>query len=112
MDLIGCRDSRDVSEIPGFDAHHDSVQEEHMEVDNLISSVDETPIATDNDIMANQNHNHIATNAMDILEDHRGESMLLVPSLDLADSIKGYRLLELISEQASNGLGKLSVVVA
>ena len=40
------------------------------------------------------------------MEDLRENAIPPSSSLDLADRIKGIRLLELISEQASNGLGK------
>jgi hypothetical protein len=56
------------------------------------------PPKTDRDRVENK--------AVDILEDRHDKSATLLPSLDLAEKIKGYRLLELISEQASNGLGE------
>lgn len=103
-----------MSAIPnGFDTLRDPMQGEPMEIDNLTSGVDESPMATGDgkepDPKPNQNQGK--ANAMEISEDNHGERITSLPSLDLADRIKGYRLLELISEQASNGLGKSFVVV-
>ncbi|KAF8483073.1 hypothetical protein JB92DRAFT_3033330 [Gautieria morchelliformis] len=78
-----------------------------MQIDKLISNNMESTLPTgsgDSPMPPKSDHDHVENNAMDIPEDRHDESVRSLPSLDLADKIKGYRLLELISEQASNGL--------
>ncbi|KAF8494548.1 hypothetical protein JB92DRAFT_3126858 [Gautieria morchelliformis] len=73
-----------------------------MDIDNLISNDSESPLPTGGDRPID--HCHVENNAMIISEDHHSDTTALLPSLDLADRIRGYRLLELISVQASSGL--------
>ncbi|KAF8483069.1 hypothetical protein JB92DRAFT_3033310 [Gautieria morchelliformis] len=78
-----------------------------MEIDKLISNDMESTLLTgggDSPMPPKSDHNHVENNAMDIPEGRHDESAGLLPSLDLTGKIKGYRLLELISEPASNGL--------
>jgi hypothetical protein len=80
-----------------------------MEIDNLIPNVSDSTPSTgsgDGPMPPKSAHDQAENNARDTPEDLPNESAPLLPSLDLANKIKGYRLLELISEQASNGLGE------
>ncbi|KAF8472294.1 hypothetical protein JB92DRAFT_1917254 [Gautieria morchelliformis] len=96
--------SRDpMSGNPGdTDVLHNPSDGDPMDIDDLISNDSESPLPTGGDRPID--HCHVENNAMIISEDRHSDTTALLPSLDLADRIRGYRLLELISEQASSGL--------
>jgi hypothetical protein len=73
-----------------------------MDIEDLIPNDSESSPPTGGDRSTDQR----PVEKMIISENRHGDATTLFPSLDLADRIRGYRLLELISEQASNGLGK------
>ncbi|KAF8482292.1 hypothetical protein JB92DRAFT_3269379 [Gautieria morchelliformis] len=89
------------------DVLHSPSDGDPMDIDDLISNDSESPLPTGGDRPID--HCHVENNAMIISEDRHSDTTALLPSLDLADKIRGYRLLELIiSEQASSGLEPLS----
>ena len=80
-----------------------------MDFDVINLGVNGSPIATGN---PNPDQDHGKTNTKNTSENRHGGSITLLRSLDLADRIKGYRLLELISEKASNGLRELFMILS
>ncbi|KAF8589356.1 hypothetical protein K439DRAFT_1612794 [Ramaria rubella] len=51
---------------------------------------------------------HVKNDTMDTSKDHPEKNTMVLPSLDLANRIKGYQLLELITKQATGRLGEFT----
>lgn len=86
-----------------------NVEGEPMDIDEPNPDVGQNPISMSNGDkhLPNSGGGSVHNVEMDVSEGPHKED----PSLDLADKIRGYRLLETISEQASNGLGESSVIM-